>query len=356
MNLADACWRRLAALRVRGTDLSSSVTAGSRPGSSGRSRCRGPDKKGERVACEAEQAARRGVPRGPPPTFRVQSPTRSTVRESEAQLIREADRRFKAGESATLRSPLDWNSRIISPTAQDAADGRSGSSAGPTSVLRNPQDRRARAYKGRDVADRPAARHPAPRTTREALQGRIGRTRVSAVPPRRTVRQGPVREVLGADVERWRQKRTANVSGGTLPQTSRLPRLRPDEGRRRPGRRARRRRCGRGARGPEARPGTATLPRPVQHPRPRRRQVIADAEAKLEELAADHARGQITNGSGSPPATSSRTRSPPPAGTSIPTSKGRSKTSPAPRRPSGKRGTPTRSNGAGPCSTPSSTR
>jgi site-specific DNA recombinase len=128
------------------------------------------EKKGERVSREAEQAARRGVPRGPRRPFGYEA-DKTTVREQEADLVREAARRFMAGESASTIA-RSWNDRGFE-TARRREDGWTAPSV--YSILRNPRIAGLRTYKGEIVAD---GQWPAilPRDEWEALQGRIRRT------------------------------------------------------------------------------------------------------------------------------------------------------------------------------------
>ena len=106
------------------------------------------EKKGERVAREAEQAARRGIPRGSRRPFGWEE-DRMTLRADEAELIREAARRVGAGETVPSVA-RDWNQRgIASP--QGARHGWSATTV--MGVLRNPRIAGLRAYKGEIVAD-----------------------------------------------------------------------------------------------------------------------------------------------------------------------------------------------------------
>jgi hypothetical protein len=127
------------------------------------------EKKGERMRREAEQAARRGVPRGSRRAFGYDV-DRVTVRETEAGLIREAVQRMLDGASAASVA-RDWNGRGI-PSPQAAAYGWSGSSV--VGVLRNPRIMGARAYKGEILAEDawPAI---VDRATFERLQAKIRR-------------------------------------------------------------------------------------------------------------------------------------------------------------------------------------
>ena len=106
------------------------------------------EKKGERVAREAEQAARRGIPRGSRRPFGWEE-DRMTFRSEEAELIREAARRGGNGETVPSVA-RDWNRRgIASP--QGARHGWSATTV--MGVLRNPRIAGLRAYKGAVVAE-----------------------------------------------------------------------------------------------------------------------------------------------------------------------------------------------------------
>jgi DNA invertase Pin-like site-specific DNA recombinase len=126
-------------------------------------------KKGERVSREAEQAARRGIARGSRRPFGFED-DKMTVRDAEAELIRDAARRVLAGETVPAIA-RDWNARRI-PTPQAAPLGWSTTSV--VTILRNPRIAGLRAHKGEIVAD---ACWPAivDRSTWETLQGRIRR-------------------------------------------------------------------------------------------------------------------------------------------------------------------------------------
>lgn len=128
------------------------------------------EKKGERVQREAEQAAHAGVPRGPRRPFGYED-DKTTLRDSEVALVREAAKRLMAGESASTIAK-DWNARGFA-TAQGAARGWSAPAV--YSILRNPRIAGLRTYKGEVVAD---GNWPAilARDEWEALQGRIRRT------------------------------------------------------------------------------------------------------------------------------------------------------------------------------------
>ncbi|MCH8992263.1 MAG: recombinase family protein [Acidobacteria bacterium] len=106
------------------------------------------ERKGERVAREAEQAARRGIPRGSRRPFGWED-DKTTIRPAEADLIREAARRVGAGETVASVA-RDWNQRgIASP--QKARYGWSATTL--AGVLRNPRLAGLRAYKGEIVAE-----------------------------------------------------------------------------------------------------------------------------------------------------------------------------------------------------------
>src|SRR5712691_5969790 len=92
------------------------------------------ERKGERVAREAEQAARRGVPRGSRRPFGYEA-DRATVRAQEAALIRDAAERVLAGDTVPSIA-RDWNARAI-PTSQGAAHGWSATTI--AGILRNPR-------------------------------------------------------------------------------------------------------------------------------------------------------------------------------------------------------------------------
>ena len=106
------------------------------------------ERKGERVAREAEQAARRGLPRGSRRPFGWED-DKTTIRPDEADLIREAARWVGAGETVASVA-RDWNKRgIASP--QKARHGWSATTL--AGVLRNPRLAGLRAYKGEIVAE-----------------------------------------------------------------------------------------------------------------------------------------------------------------------------------------------------------
>jgi hypothetical protein len=137
------------------------------------------EKKAERVRREAEQAARRGVPRGSRRPFGYED-DRITIRESEAALIREAVQRTLDGASAASIA-RDWNRcGIASP--QGAAHGWSVSAV--TGILRNPRIAGLRAYKGEVVAE---ACWPSivDRATFERLQAKARRTTTRGRRPKR---------------------------------------------------------------------------------------------------------------------------------------------------------------------------
>jgi hypothetical protein len=113
--------------------------AGSRPGSWARSPAKNRKRKGERIAREAEQAARRGIPRGSRRPFGYE-PDRISVRDEEAALIREAVDRVLSGQTVAAIA-RDWNARQI-PTPQRAAYGWSAATIAGQ-----------RAYLGEIVAD-----------------------------------------------------------------------------------------------------------------------------------------------------------------------------------------------------------
>jgi len=127
------------------------------------------EKKAERVAREHEQSARRGVPRGSRRSFGYED-DRITVREDEAELIRDAVQRILAGETMPSIARL-WTDKGI-PTPQHAPNGWGASTV--ASILRNPRIAGLRAYKGEIVAE--GIWEPIiDRGTFEALQARIKR-------------------------------------------------------------------------------------------------------------------------------------------------------------------------------------
>ncbi|HWS45965.1 MAG TPA: recombinase family protein [Acidimicrobiia bacterium] len=177
MDLADT--HRVALANVSGdTDLSSS---------DGRFKARimgavarqESERKGERVSREAEQAARRGVPRGSRRPFGYE-PDRVTVREDEAALIKDAVERVLAGVSLPSIA-RDWNALGIS-TPQGALRGWSGTSV--VEVLRNPRIAGLRTYHGEVVSEGvwPAI---VDRETFERLQVKIRRSARPGRPARR---------------------------------------------------------------------------------------------------------------------------------------------------------------------------
>jgi site-specific DNA recombinase len=106
------------------------------------------EKKSERVTREAEQAARRGLPRGSNRPFGWQA-DKLTVDEGEAGLVREAVGRVLAGETVPAIAG-DWNRRGI-PTPQGARWGWSGATL--KGVLRSPRLCGLRTYHGQVVAE-----------------------------------------------------------------------------------------------------------------------------------------------------------------------------------------------------------
>jgi DNA invertase Pin-like site-specific DNA recombinase len=166
MELADA--KKVALANVSGdTDLSSSdgrfkariMGAVSRQES---------EKKGERVSREAEQAARRGIPRGRQ-AYGYEADG-MTIVDAEAELIREASTRVLGGESIPAVA-RDWNARQV-PTAHGAPRGWAAPAL--AGILRNPRYAGLRAHKGEIVGD---GQWPAilERGQWEQLQGRIRR-------------------------------------------------------------------------------------------------------------------------------------------------------------------------------------
>jgi DNA invertase Pin-like site-specific DNA recombinase len=105
--------------------------------------------KGERVSREAQQAAKRGVPRGAHRPFGYRA-DHMTIDAREAKLVREMVERVLAGESCTSIA-VDFNARSIA-TPQKAAHGWSG--AAIASVLRNARIYGARTYHGEVVKER----------------------------------------------------------------------------------------------------------------------------------------------------------------------------------------------------------
>jgi hypothetical protein len=104
------------------------------------------ERKGERVAREAEQAARRGIPRGSRRPFGYEA-DRVTIREDEAALIKDAAERVLAGESTTSIARA-WNAQGI-PTPQCKPAGWSQSTV--AGILRSPRLVGLRTYKGEVV-------------------------------------------------------------------------------------------------------------------------------------------------------------------------------------------------------------
>jgi DNA invertase Pin-like site-specific DNA recombinase len=177
MELADRCGIALA--NVSGdTDLSTS---------DGRFKARimgavarqESERKGERVAREAQHAARRGVPRGSRRPFGYES-DRVTIREDEATLIRDAVERVLRGETVPSIA-RDWNAREI-PSPQQAAHGWSATTV--KGILRNPRIAGLRTYKHEVVAEGcwPAV---VDRDTFERLQAKIRRTSRPGRSPKR---------------------------------------------------------------------------------------------------------------------------------------------------------------------------
>jgi site-specific DNA recombinase len=189
MELADA--RGIALANVSGdTDLSTS---------DGRFRARimgavarqESEKKSERIAREAEQAARRGVYRAPQRPFGFEAPyaidgevfdwrpakTSIQLRQDEAKLIREAVRRVLDGET-TAAVARDWNRRGI----RTIQSGREWAAATINSVLRSPRIAALRDYRGEIVAE---GNWPAiiDRATWETLRARIRRVARVGRPP-----------------------------------------------------------------------------------------------------------------------------------------------------------------------------
>jgi DNA invertase Pin-like site-specific DNA recombinase len=141
------------------------------------------EKKGERVAREAEQAARRGIPRGSQRPFGYEADL-VTVREAEAGLIRDAAQRVLDGQTVASVA-RDWNAQGI-PTPQGGERGWSGT--GLAEMLRNPRIIGARTYKG-DVVAENAWAPILDRETFERVQAKL----------RRTARPGrPARQLLSA--------------------------------------------------------------------------------------------------------------------------------------------------------------
>src|SRR5206468_8513016 len=78
------------------------------------------EREGERMSREAEQAAHRGIPRGPRRPFGYDE-DRVTIREDEAALIRDAVQRVLDGAKVPSIARY-WNERKI-PTSQGAEHG-----------------------------------------------------------------------------------------------------------------------------------------------------------------------------------------------------------------------------------------
>jgi DNA invertase Pin-like site-specific DNA recombinase len=137
------------------------------------------EKKGERVARESEQAARRGIPRGSRRPFGYEG-DRITIREDEAALIQDAVERVLDGETIPSIA-RDWNARGV-PTPQGAPRGWASSAV--AGVLRNPRIRGARTYRGEVVVEDawPAI---VDRQTFERLQAKIRRTARPGRPAKR---------------------------------------------------------------------------------------------------------------------------------------------------------------------------
>jgi DNA invertase Pin-like site-specific DNA recombinase len=137
------------------------------------------ERKGERVAREAEQAARRGVPRGSRRPFGYEA-DRVTIREDEAALIKDAVERVLDGVTVPSIA-RDWNNRGL-PSPQGAAHGWSAATV--MGILRNPRIAGLRAYRGEVVA---GGTWPAivDRETFERLQAKIRRTARPGRSPRR---------------------------------------------------------------------------------------------------------------------------------------------------------------------------
>jgi DNA invertase Pin-like site-specific DNA recombinase len=128
------------------------------------------ERKGERVAREAEQAARRGVPRGSRRPFGYEA-DRVTVREDEAALIKDAVERVLDGVTVPSIA-RDWNARGL-PSPQGAAYGWSSTTV--MGILRNPRIAGLRAHKGEVVAEG-VWLAIVDRETFERLQAKIRRT------------------------------------------------------------------------------------------------------------------------------------------------------------------------------------
>src|SRR5262249_46334926 len=127
------------------------------------------EKKAERVAREAEQAARLGVARGSRRPFGYDM-GRAAIRAEEAVLLRDAGGRVMAGDSFDSIA-RDWNARSI-PTPQRAPHGWSAMTV--AGILRNPGIAGQRTYHGEVVCNNawPAI---IDRETFERLQAKIRR-------------------------------------------------------------------------------------------------------------------------------------------------------------------------------------
>jgi site-specific DNA recombinase len=137
------------------------------------------ERKGERMTREAEQAARRGIPRGSRRPFGYE-PDRVSPRDDEAALVRDAAARVLGGETVPSIA-REWNARGI-PTPQGATHGWSATTV--AGILRNPRIAGLRAYKGEIVA---AGTWPAivDRETFDRLQSKIRRTTRPGRTPKR---------------------------------------------------------------------------------------------------------------------------------------------------------------------------
>jgi DNA invertase Pin-like site-specific DNA recombinase len=160
------------------------------------------ERKGERIAREAEHAARRGVPRGSRRPFGYEA-DRVTIREDEAALIKDAVERVLCGETVPSVA-RDWNTRAL-PSPQKAAHGWSASTV--VAILRNPRIAGLRSYRGEIVAEGiwPAI---VDRETFERLQAKIRRSTRPGRAPKRLLtaiaRCGRCRAPL------WNSNRTDN--------------------------------------------------------------------------------------------------------------------------------------------------
>ncbi len=106
------------------------------------------EKKSERLKRENEQAARAGKPRGSNRPFGYEK-DRVTIREDEAELIREAAQRILDGASVSSIA-RDWNERMV-PTVQNAKHGWTPTSV--AGILRNPRVTGLRVHNGEVVAE-----------------------------------------------------------------------------------------------------------------------------------------------------------------------------------------------------------